>query len=812
MESLLQDLRYGFRTLLNSPGFAIVAVLTLALGIGANTSVFSVMNAVLLNPSGVPHPESVVALRAKYSVGDLQNINMSPTDFGDAVSGKDVFTSAAVLNGASFNYSSNGTTPERLTGAKVSWQWFDVFWARPQLGRTFRPEEDQPGAEHEAILSYQTWKKRFGGDPAIVGRSLLLNQESYQVVGVMGPEFNWPNQAELWVPIGLPPGRYFDEKYRYNEYLFTVGRLRPGVTVAQANSYLQLRSAQHVSSEGQNSYGQASGWGMFCMPLVEFVSGNLSRPLLVLLTAVGIVLLIACANIAGLQLARASGRQREVSIQIALGAGAGRLVQQALAESLLVAVAGVALGLLVAKATIPLLLLLAPQGLLQNIQVHTGGIVLWFVAALGGLCALLCGAAPAWHMTHVAFYEALKEGGRSETSSHARQRMRSVLVVGEIALAMVLLVGAGLLLRSLQQLERVETGFDPGGLMSASLSLPATIYKTDEQKAAFFAAAEDQLKNIPGVTAVALIDSLPFGNDGGSSSFEIVGRPQGPNDPGPHGNIRLISPDYFKTLRIPVLRGRVFTPEDRLKTEQVAVIDETLARQYWPHEEPVGQHITFGGNSPKMTIVGVVQHSKSSSLEADTTEGFYFLPVAQLTTGSISVVVRANSPHPESLASAMSSAIRSVDSNQPLYDFKTIEQRVDDSLMGRRFLVILLSVFAGLALLLAALGLYGVITYMVRLRTRELGIRMALGAQPADVLRLVLGKGAVLAAVGLVLGVFATFALGRTLSTLLYQVSLFNPMTLVVTSLVLAFTVLFASYLPARRAAKVDPVVALRYE
>jgi predicted permease len=812
MDTLLQDIRYGFRVLAKSPGFAIVAVLTLALGIGANTAVFSVMNAVMLNPTGVPHPDSVVALRTKYSVGNLQNINLSPTDFGDAVAGKEVFTSAAVLNGASFNYSDAGTTPERLTGAKVSWQWFDVFWARPQLGRVFRPEEDQPGAEHEVVLSYQTWKRRFGGDPEILGRSLRLNQESYQVIGVMGPEFNWPNQAELWVPIGLAPGTYFDRKNRYNEYLFSVARLRPGVSPGQANSYLQLRSAQQVASEGQDSYGKASGWGMFSMPLVEFVSGNLSQPLLVLLAAVGIVLLIACANIAGLQLARASGRQREVSIQIALGAGRGRLIQQALVESLILAVAGVGLGLVVAQAAIPLLLLLAPDGLVQNVQVHVGGTVLLFVTVLGAICALLCGAAPAWHMTRVAFYEALKEGGRSETSSHSRQRLRSALVVGEIAMAMVLLVGAGLLLRSMQQLERVETGFDPHGLMSAGFSLPSTVYKSAEQQAAFFAAAEDRLRSIPGVSAAAMADSVPFDNNGGSSSFEIEGRVLPANDPGPHGNVRQISAEYFKTLRVPLLRGREFTDDDRSKTQPVTVIDQTLARQYWPNEEALGQRIRFGSGDPWKTIVGVVQHAKSSSLEADTTEGFYYLPLAQLPTNNAAMMVRTSSSRPEGLAEAMKSAIRAVDPNQPLYDFKTMEQRVDSSLLSRRFLVILLSVFAGLALLLAALGLYGVITYTVRLRTRELGIRMALGAQPADVLRLVLGKGARLAAVGLVLGVVATFALGRTLSSLLFQVSLFNPLTLILTSVVLGSTVLFASYLPAQRAAKVDPVVALRYE
>ena len=811
MTGTLQDLRYATRGLRKSPAFMLVAALTLALGIGANIAVFSVMNAILLNPSGIPHPDRVIALRAKYSLADLSNINISAPDFGDAVTGKDVITSAAVLQAANFNYSGNGTTPERLVGARVSWQWFDVFWASPYLGRVFRPEEDQPNANHEVVLAYHTWKQRFGGDPAIAGKSLLLNQESYQVVGVMRADFDWPNGTELWTPIALPSSQYFDRKSRFNESLFGVARLRPGVSVEQANAFLQLRSAQEIAAEGPNAYGQSAGWGMFAMPLIDFVAGNLRKPLAILLAAVATVLLIACANIAGLLLARATGRQHEVSIQIALGAGNWRLIQQALLESLVLAVAGVLLGLIIAHFAIPMLLLLAPASLAGNLTVHMGGPVLVFVSVIGVLCVLFCGTVPAWHATHSRWFQVLQEGGRSGTSGRVRQKLRSVLVVGEIGLAMLLLVSAGLLVRSLAQVERLDTGFEPHGLMTAVFSLPRT-YKTDEQQAAFLTAAERELESIPGVKDAALADALPFSANGGLSSFEIEGRVTPPNDPGPHGSIRLISPDYFSTLRIPLLRGRFFAPEDRGKTELVAIIDTTLARQYWPNEDPLGQHINFGDKSPWMTIVGIVAHAKSSSLEADVKEGFYFLPFAQSPNPGGEIVVRTDSAHPENMAGAMQAAIRRVDPNQPLYDLKTMEQRVDGSLVGRRFLVVLLSIFAGLALLLAALGLYGVISYSVRLRTRELGIRVALGAERRDVLRLILGQGVRLAALGLILGLVATFIAGRALSSLLYGVSLFNPLTLLLTSLLLLATVLLASYLPAHWATKVQPMVALRDE
>lgn len=810
MSGILQDLRFSLRQLRKSPGFTLTSIVTLGLGIGATMAVFSVMNAVLLNPSGIPHPQDVVALRAKYSFGDLANINVSSTDFGDAVSAKNIFTSAAVLEGEDFNYTSGDSMPQRLSGAKVSWQWFDVFWAHPYLGRVFHSEEDQPKANHVVVLSYRSWRQHFGGDPSIIGQIIELDQESYKVVGVMGPDFAWPNQAELWIPIGLAPGQYFDPQDRHNEHLFAAARLRPGVTIAQANAYLATRSAQVAATE---NLPISEGWGMFCMPLIEFVTRNLREPLFILLAAVGTILLIVCANIAGLQLARASGRQREFSIQIALGASSYRVQRQALAEGLCLALAGAATGLLVAKLVVPLLLLLAPANLMLNISVRLRGTAILFLVAVTSFSALLCGVAPAWRLTRGNWFQALQEGGRSEGASRGRQRFRSGLVIAEIAMAMVLLLASGLLVHSLAKLEHVETGFDPSGLMSAELSLPASTYKNDEQRVAFYRAVEQRLGRVPGVTHVAITNALPFTNAGGSASFSIEGQTLPPNDPGPHGNDRSVSPDYFATLRIPLLRGRVFAPQDRAETEPVCVIDDTLARRYWPGTDPIGHHIRlFGSTATRwITVVGIVGHAKASSLEFDTSEGFYYMPLAQSPRDSVGIVVRTDG-NPEALGDAMRAAVREVDPAEALYDFKTMQQRVDESLTGQRFLVTLLSIFAGLALALAALGVYGIISYTVRLRDRELGVRLALGANRKDLFRLIVGQGLQFACVGFALGLLATLLLGRILRSLLYGTSLFNPVTLLAASAVLVITILLACCIPARRAARVDPVVALRYE
>ena len=849
MHTIFHEFRYALRQLRHSPGFALVSVLTLALGIGANIAVFSVTNAVLLNPSGIPNAGGLVALRARYrAIPDLSNINVSPPDFADAAEGKDIFSSAAIMNGASFNYSRENGNPELLNGAKVSSGYFDTFGVKPLMGRGFTPEEDQPSAEREVVLSYRAWEKHFGSDPNIVGQSLTLNNQAYRVVGVMGPSFNWPNQAELWAPIALPPARYKDANYRYNEYLFAVARLRPGVTLQQANAYLNMKAEQNIASESASkadtttsgapkSFGRASGWGMFAIPLTEYIGGSLRKPLTMLLIAVGMVLLIACANIAGLQMARATARQRELAVRVALGAQRGRLLRQALVESIVLTLAGVALGFVVAMVTAPVLLRYLPDMLSTHIRPSFRGPVLLFVTGIAVVCSLLCGLVGAWQRSKPGWFNALQEGGRSGTGGAVHQRVRSALVVTQIALSLVLLAGAGLLLSSLKALQQVDTGFVPSSLLSARFTLPQSVYgpvpvanpssdkdiaakqakaaedASDAKVAAFYTALEDRLRSIPGVSSVALADSVPFDNNGGSASFFIQGRPAAPNDPGPHANVQVVSPDYFSALKIPPVMGRAFSPQDRQGTEPVVMVDTVLAHQYWPGKNPIGEHISIDDRvkGPWRVIVGVVAHARVSSLESDTNEGFYYFPAAQVPQLSTAIVARS-SRSAEDLKGDLAAAVRAVDSSVPIYDVKTMEERVNESLIGRRFVVLLLTTFAALALLLAALGLYGVISYSVRLRTRELGVRMALGAQRGEVMQMVLLQGARLAVIGVVLGVFFAALLGRIFSSLLFKVGVLNVVPWIAATVILVATVLLASYLPARRAASIEPMKALRTE
>ena len=814
MTAILQDLRFGLRQLRKAPGFTLVSILTLALGIGANIAVFSVTNAVLLNPSGIPHPDGLVALRVRYrAMPDLSNIGISAPDFGDAADGKEIFSAAALMRAAHFNLQRTNSDPELLHAAQVSSQYFTVFEARPFLGRAFTPEEDRPGADHEAILSYSAWQKYFGSDAGVVGRTVLLSQQPYQVIGVMGADFNWPNEVQVWVPLAIPPSRYHDSKYRHDEGYFGVARLRPGATLNQANSYLDRKTQETISSEGGDSFSRASGWGMFALPLIEMTGGMLRRPLTLLLIAVGMVLLIACANIAGLQMARASARRRELAVRVALGASRAKLVRQALVESVLLSAGGVALGFVIAGLATPLLVRGLPSILGSHIHPTFAGPVLLFVTAIAALCSLLCGVIPAWNRSRPGWFNDLQQSGRSGTSGTTSQHARSTLVVAQIALSLLLLAGAGLLLSSLRSLERVETGFQPENLLSARVSLPDTVYKGDQKQAAFYSTLQDRLSAVPGVEKAALADSLPFDNNGGTASFFIQGRPAGPNDPGPHGNMRIVSPSYFTALGIPLLMGRDFTAQDRIGTERAAIIDATLAHQYWPGKNPIGERI---GNEdrvkgPWYTIVGVVAHARASSLESDTSEGFAYVPIDQVPIPEASLVVR--SPRsPSDLGANIAAAVRSVDPTLPIYDTKTMPDRVNESLIGRQFVVLLLAAFAGLALLLAALGLYGVISYSVRLRTRELGVRMALGAQRATVLQMVLLQGMRLAVLGMICGAMAALTLGRIFSSLLFKVGMLEALPWLSAISLLLLVVLLATYLPARRAASIEPMQALRTE
>ncbi len=804
---MLSDIRVAVRALARRPAFSLVAVGALALGVGANSAIFSVVNAALFRPAGIADPGRVVAVRVAYGKLNLDSIGMSAPNYADVRRTRDVFERAAILSEMDFNYVAGGM-PLRLSGAQVSLEWFDVFGARPQLGRVFTAEEDTPNANQVVVLADAAWKSVFGGDPKILGRAIDLNGKPYRVIGVMPAGFRWPVQADLWAPLGLGPADMAEDN-RFNESYFAVARLRPGIALERANAAARMLS-DRVRNNGTRggAYAKDSKWGIFCVPITDFVAGDSKTPMLILLGAVGMVLLIACANIAGLMLARASAQARDFAVRAALGAGRWALLRVSIAESAVLAAAGVAVGLALAFFGIRLLVLLAPERLAQSLAVRIDVNVLLFTAATGVLAAVLFGVAPAWRIWGLGRHELLKQG---ERAGAGRQRLRAALVAGEFAVALVLLVGAGLFLRTLANLQSVNPGFDPAGVMTGALSLPPARYAEPAQRIAFARALSERLAAIPGATSAALGIPFPFGGGAASASFSIEGRTSGPGDPGPHGNVRYVSPQYFSTLRIPVLAGRLFTDQDRPDTEPIVVIDETLAKQYWPNQDPVGKHMRRGSRAPWSRIAGVVGHVKHADLAGDTAKGTYYYSMYQHGVPFAGVLVRTDRA-PESLAHAIREAVRAVDPAQPVDRLKSMPDLVAASLAPRRFAVTLLGFFAAAALAMAALGLYGVISYSVAQRTREIGIRMALGARADTVLGLVVGQGLRLAALGTAAGLAGAFAAMRLLRAQLAGVGAFDLLTFGGMVLVLASTALLASYLPARRAARLDPMVALRYE
>jgi putative ABC transport system permease protein len=800
---MFNDLRYAFRQLIKSPGFAAVTILTLALGIGACTAIFSVVNAVLLRPLDYPDPARLVIIR-ETQLPEFPEFSVSPPNYLDWEKQTKSYEHLAAYSGSRVNLTGEGE-PQQLVGIKATAHYFDVYGIKPALGRTFLPEEDAPGKNHVVVLSYPFWQRVFGGASDVVGRPIQLNGESYTVVGVAPRGFGLASKVDAWMPMAFEPKETANDN-RGAHYLNVAGRLRAGVTVAQAEAELKVLAAQLATQYPDSN----KGWGILMMPLQDYTVRDVRTVLYTLLGAVGCVLLIACANIANLLLARATARHREISIRAALGASRARLVRQLLTESVLLALCGGLAGMLLARWGLDALLALAPANLPRVSDIHLDGGVLVFSLALSVLTGLVFGIAPAWLAARADVNEALKQGSRGSTEGGARGRLRSALVVIEVTLALMLLGGAGLLARSFMQLARVDPGFIPENATVLRLSLPQKKYALPEQQTAFANSLLERMKNLPGVQAAGLTHSMPLVGDY-VLGFNIEGRPAiAPSDL-PSTNYYAVTPEYFRAMGIRLVRGRVFTAQDDAKAPRVAIINETMARQHFPNEDPIGKRINItNGPDTWREIVGIVGDIKQYGVDKATSSQSYE-PFAQVPFSSLNVVIRTSGP-PAALLSSIRPTVYAVDKDQPIGAIRPLEEIMADSIARQRFAMTLLTVFSLVALVIAAVGIYGVMAYSVVQRTGEFGIRMALGAQQSDVLRLVLTQGGKLVGLGLIIGLAATLAASHAMGSMLFNTSAQDPLTLTSITLLLGGVALVACLLPATRATKVNPIEALRVE
>jgi len=803
METLWQDLRYGLRALLKKPGFAGVAALTLALGIGANSTIFSFVNGILLRPLPYDQPERLVLLdEASLKLGDT-SMGVSFPNFLDWREQNHVFEGIAAYDNDSFTLVGSGQ-PEQFRGEDISSGLFEILGVAPVLGRTIRPEEDHPGSDAVVILSYGLWQRRFGSDPAIIGRAITLNSHLRTVIGVMPPGFRFPEVADLWVPLALNTKMYT----RNDHGLGAIARLKPGVTLEQAQAEM-ITIARRI--EEQNPVTN-EGLTVKVYNLRAELVGDYRQALLILLGVVGFVLLIACANVANLLLARASTRQKEMAIRAALGASRWRIVRQLISESLLLSVLGGALGLVFALWGLDLLLAAIPVEFPFWMKFNLDARVLGFTIAISLLTGVVFGLAPALQASKVDLNETLKEGGRSAAGA-GRRRLRNLLVVAEVALSLVLLAGAGLMMRSFLQLQRVNPGLDPNNVLTMTISLPHAKYREPEKVGAFFQQLLGRVRALPGAQAAGAISNLPLSGPQWGRSLTVEGRPVLHVGQAPMINHCVITPNYFRAMGIPLREGRDFTEADGKDALKVTIIDERLAHEYWPIDSPLGKRIRFGppeDNEPWYTIVGVVGEVRHERLDIVTRKSIY-VPYLQIPIGRMTLAVRT-ATDPLSLAGAVRRQVKELDAAQPVSNIRTMTEVITRSVWQPRLYAILFGVFAAVALVLASVGIYGVISYTVAQRTHEIGIRMALGAQNRDVFKLVLGQGMILALAGIALGLVASFALTRVMSSLLFEVSATDPVTFSCIPLLLAAVALLACYIPARRATKVDPGVALRYE
>jgi putative ABC transport system permease protein len=817
MDALLQDARFALRSFAGRPAFAVIAILTLALGIGANSAIFTVVNAVVIEPLPFPAADRLVRVTADLRGRGLTDAGMSALELFDYRDRSGVFEDIAGVYPINANLT-EVDEPERVEVLLVSPSYFSVLGARPQLGRIFGPDDNHPGIQEVVVISDALWKRRFGAAPDVLGRKLRIDADWYTVVGVMPPEFRHPGRSlrtdvEMWAPTGysatpFPPptrGAYF--------LAGSIGRLKPGLSVEEAQQRLEAFTrdwpAQHP-----NVYPAASAWTPRVVGLQRDVIGNARTSLLLLFGAVGIVLLIACANIAGLLLARAAARQRELGIRRALGSGRGRLARLLITESLMLALCGGVLGLLIAVWGVDLLVAMVPDGLPRLSEIAISRKVVAFALATSIGTGLLFGLAPALQFSNPDVLASLKDG---RSAAGSRRALRSALVVGEFALALVLLVGAALLVRSFWHLQRVETGFDGRSVLTAQLWLPQPNdprigkYFTHPARVALFDAAFAKIRELPGVEAVAAAQTLPLEGRRGAAAVTIEGKESESAEQVPAVQTNIVSEDFFRILGVPIVAGRAFSSADNADVGRVVIVNQELARRYFGGEDPVGRRMRFGGPTPNprwMTIVGVSGNVRSERLDADV-QPSVMMPLRQASSLSMALVVRTTGD-PTRLSAAIGRSVRAADPDQPTFAVRTMDEVQSAATAPRRFSMQLLGGFALLALLLAAIGIYGVMAYLVSQRTREIGIRVALGARPSSVVRLVVAYALGLAGAGVAIGVAVASLLTRVMSGMLFQVSPTDPWTFAGITAVLFATALVAALTPARRAARVDPMVALR--
>ena len=824
LETCGQDIRYALRMLRKNPGFTIIAVLTLALGIGANASLFSVVNTVLLQPLPFKNPSRLMMLYEGLPQVGSPKIPFSTPDFTLVQRGQKSFESVGAIQDKEFELSGH-SEPDRITGARVSASIFPMLGVAPVLGRFFRPDEDAPG-QNVAVLSYGLWQRRYGGRPGIVGETIDLDRQPYTVIGVMprhfvlplpGPRANFL-PAALWVPMAFTHAELQGWGLRYD--LSVLARLRPGVTLRQARSEGEALGAaieaQYPQDILKDFYGARLGVPVF--PWREEVTGPVRPLLLVLMAAVGLVLLIACANVATLLVSRAAARQREIAVRRALGATRSRLLRQLLTESLLLSMLGGGLGLLLAFWGKNMLLALPPSDIRLPQNVGFSGGVLLFVFGISCLTALLFGLAPAWHTAGSEFQQGLQEGGRSRTAGRSHHRLQNAFVAVEFGLSLVLLIGAGLLIRSFARLLHTDLGFEPDHVLTMEVPLPVQAYPRAQQIRNLYQWLADAVPNLPGVKTAGVADDLPL-QAAVFHTLELEGRPQVGKPPAVAETWTLGS--YFQTMRIPLLSGRLFNREDGPDSPPVVIISQGMAEEYWPGQDPIGKRLRHEENQPWMTVVGVVGDVNDGPLNQPRQPHIYtpFLQLSDaLTVENVIGVARSmnlavrTAGDPAALVSAVVAQIHSLDPTLAVANITTMPQVISSSLAGPRFNASLLSLFAGFALFLSAIGIYGVLAYAVTQQRHEIGIRMALGAQPRHVLRFVLAWGTRLACLGAALGIIASLALTRLMKGLLYGVGATDPLTFAGVTLVLLLVALLASYVPARRATKVDPMIALRCE